>query len=53
MIDFPGIKASAHFCGPRVNPDARPLSASRGNTGTTIEQLAPEAEEEAATRVPQ
>eukprot|EP00746_Dinoflagellata_sp_MGD_P054230 gnl/MRDRNA2_/MRDRNA2_237779_c0_seq1.p1 gnl/MRDRNA2_/MRDRNA2_237779_c0~~gnl/MRDRNA2_/MRDRNA2_237779_c0_seq1.p1 ORF type:complete len:248 (+),score=40.94 gnl/MRDRNA2_/MRDRNA2_237779_c0_seq1:114-746(+) len=27
MIDVPGIKASAHYCGPTVDPDARPTSA--------------------------
>eukprot|EP00931_Biecheleriopsis_adriatica_P100391 TRINITY_DN75715_c0_g1_i1.p1 TRINITY_DN75715_c0_g1~~TRINITY_DN75715_c0_g1_i1.p1 ORF type:complete len:438 (+),score=77.39 TRINITY_DN75715_c0_g1_i1:54-1367(+) len=26
MIDVPGIKASAHYCGPTVDPDARPAS---------------------------
>ncbi len=27
MIDIPGIKASAHYCGPVVHPDFRPESA--------------------------
>jgi len=27
MVDVPGIKASAHYCGPSVDPDARPACA--------------------------
>jgi len=27
MIDVPGIKVSAHYCGPTIDPDARPASA--------------------------
>lgn len=27
MVDIPGIKASAHYCGPSVDPDSRPKAA--------------------------
>lgn len=45
MIDLPGIKASAHYCGPAVDPSHRPLAAG----GTA--RLSDEAEAEAAARV--
>lgn len=40
MIDIPGIKCSAHYCGPVVHPDRRPKAA--GGVGE-----AADAEEEA------
>ena len=35
MIDIPGIKCSAHYCGPSVDPDQRPLAAG-GVQGVTL-----------------
>jgi glycine/D-amino acid oxidase-like deaminating enzyme len=34
QIDVPGVKCSAHYCGPAVHPDRRPLSAG-GTPGVT------------------
>ena len=45
MIDIPGIKCSAHYCGPEVHPDRRPLSAGGR---TAIDAVA---EQAAAARV--
>lgn len=33
MIDIPGIKASAHYCGPTVDPDNRPPGTFNGDPG--------------------
>ena len=41
MIDIPGIKASAHYAGPVVHPDRRPLSA--GGTQAGVVDAAAEA----------
>lgn len=43
-IDVPGVKVSAHYAGPIVDPDDRPQSAGGGGA-------APDAEEMAARRV--
>ena len=49
-IDVPGVKASAHYCGPTVHPDARPAAAG-GPAAVLGRTLAGAAgEEEAAAR---
>ena len=47
MIDIPGIKASAHYCGPAVHPDRRPTSAGGAEPGVVDAK----AEEAAAARI--
>mmetsp|Transcript_17204 Transcript_17204/g.52000 ORF Transcript_17204/g.52000 Transcript_17204/m.52000 type:complete len:182 (+) Transcript_17204:420-965(+) len=51
MIDVPGIKASAHYCGPTVHPDARPASAGGPVEVCGATLAGSEAEASAAARV--
>lgn len=46
QIDVPGIKASAHYCGPPIDPDRRPAAA-----GGVLGPLDPAEEAAAAARV--
>lgn len=61
MIDIPGIKASAHYCGPIIHPDRRPMAAGGAMAaggvaaahahGASGEEAAAEEEAAAAERV--
>mmetsp|Transcript_7701 Transcript_7701/g.25255 ORF Transcript_7701/g.25255 Transcript_7701/m.25255 type:complete len:182 (+) Transcript_7701:454-999(+) len=51
IIDVPGIKASAHYCGPRVAPDARPACAGGPPAVCGATLAGSKAEAEAADRI--
>ena len=40
MIDVPGIKASAHYCGPTVDPDHRPSTAGGSSAVDALAEAA-------------
>lgn len=54
MIDIPGIKCSAHYCGPEVHPDRRPQAAGgiapKGNALYSKEEVAAAAQVDAVVQ---
>jgi len=47
MIDVPGIKMSAHYCGPTIHPDHRPAAAGGAQWQSEADEAAAKAQLEA------